>query len=125
MKRMKAAVIILGLLAATKVGTQEYLYRSGTNDVLINAYRERAMAACQKDPRNYGLVANANVWAKPAEVRIAIGKSDLDVWFWQVDNALWSARYRNPYLYLSSADRLSNVSCEYDIVHGIATVFRG
>ena len=57
-------------------------------------------------------------------MRVVIGKSDLDVWFWQVDDLMWSARYRNPYLYLNTADRLSSVQCEYDIVHGIATVFR-
>ena len=124
MTYMKAAVSMLALLAATKVGVQEYLFRSGTKDVLINAYRERAVAACQKDPRNHGLVTNIGVWAKPAEVRVVIGKSDLDVWFWQVDDLMWSARYRNPYLYLNTADRLSSVQCEYDIVHGIATVFR-
>jgi hypothetical protein len=125
MTHMKAAVLVLGLLAAAKVGTQEYLYRSGTRDVLIAAYRERAILACQKDPRNQGLVANAIVWSKPAEIRVAIGRNDLDVWFWQVDHTLWSARYRNPYLYLATADRSSNVQCEYDIVHGIASVFRG
>ena len=124
MTYMKAAVVVLGLLAAAKIGTQEYLYRSGTKDILISAYRDRAVAACQKDPRNQGLVANASVWAKPTDVRVVIGKSDLDVWFWQVDDLMWSARYRNPYLYLNSGDRLSNVQCEYDIVHGIATVFR-
>ena len=124
MLRMKAAVMALGMLAMAKIGTQEYLFRSGTKDVLISAYRERAVAACQKDPRNQGLVTNINVWTKPSDVRVVIGKADLDVWFWQVDDTLWSARYRNPYLYLSSPDRLSPVSCEYDIVHGIATVFR-
>jgi hypothetical protein len=125
MTRMKAAVMVLGLLAAAKVVTQEYLYRSGTRDVLVAAYRERAIQACQKDPRNQGLVANTIAWSKPSDIRVVIGRSDLDVWFWQVDNALWNARYRNPYLYLATTDRSSNVQCEYDIVHGVASVFRG
>ncbi len=124
MINLKAVVMALGLIAMAKVGTQEYLFRSGTKDVLISAYRERAVAACQKDQRNQILTTNSMVWAKPAEVRVVIGKTDLDVWFWQVDHSLWSARYRNPYLYLSSSDRLSPASCEYDIVHGIATIFR-
>ena len=124
MTRMQAAVLVLGLLAAAKVGTQEYLYRGGTRDVLVTAYRERAILACQKDPRNQGLVANTTAWTRPAEIRVVIGRSDLDVWFWQVDNTLWSARYRNPYLVLATADRSSSVQCDYDIVHGIANVFR-
>jgi hypothetical protein len=125
MTRIKAAVMVLGLLAAGKIGTQEYLFRSGTRDVLINAYRERAIAACQRDPRNQGVAANVSAWARPAEIRVVVGKGDLDVWFWQVDNSLWNARYRNPYLHLAAADRHSSWLCEYDIVHGIASVSRG
>jgi hypothetical protein len=125
MMRMKAVVLLLGLLAAGKIATQDYLYRSGTREVLISTYRDRAISACQKDPRNQGLVANVNAWSRPGDIKVVIGKGDLDVWFWQIDNALWNARYRNPYLLLATGDRMSNVSCEYDIVHGIASVSRG
>jgi len=124
MRRLRVAVMVLGLLAMGKVVTQDYLYRSGTRDVLISTYRERAITACQKDPRNLGLVGNASVWSKPGDIKVVIGKNDLEVWFWQIDNALWNARYRNPYLHLASGDRTSGVSCEYDIVHGIASVNR-
>jgi hypothetical protein len=124
MKRMKLAVTVLGLLAVAKTGTQEYLYRAGTKDVLVGAFRERAIQACQKDPRSLAPAVNSSIWTKPSDIRVVIGKSDLDVWIWQVDNALWSARYRNPYLYLVPADRQSNIQCEYDIVHGIANVIR-
>lgn len=125
MTRLKALVMALGLLAVGKIVAQDYLYRSGTRDVLIQTYRDKAITACQKDPRNQGLVANVSAWSKPGEIKVVIGKGDLDVWFWQIDNSLWNARYRNPYLMLASGDRLTNVSCEYDIVHGIASVFRG
>lgn len=125
MTRWKAAVIVLSLLATAKVATQEYLFRGGTREALIQGYRERAIAACQKDPRNQGLLASAAAWARPGEVKIVIGKSDIDVWFWQVDHSLWNARYRNPYLLLTSGDRFANVQCEYDIVHGVASVTRG
>jgi hypothetical protein len=124
MKRMKMAVMALGLLAVAKIGTQEYLYRAGTKDVLVGAFLERAIQACQKDPRGPGYASNGSIWTKPSDIRVMIGKSDLDVWIWQVDNAQWSARYRNPYLYLVPADRQSNIQCEYDIVHGIANVIR-
>ena len=124
MTRLKATVIVLGLLAFGKVGTQDYLYRSSTRDLLVGAFRERAILACQKDSRNMGLVANPGSWARPAEIRVVIGRSDLDVWFWQIDHELWSARFRNPYLQLAGADRQSGVQCDYDIVHGIASVSR-
>lgn len=123
--RIKAAMMVLVALAAAKLGAQEYLYRSATNEVLIGAYRERAIQACQRDPRNQGLMAHTGIWSKPNDVRIVIGKGDLDVWFWQVDNSLWDARYRNPYIHLAIGDRLTNISCEYDIVNGIANVSRG
>lgn len=123
--RLKVAVMVLVLLAAGKVAAQDYLYRTGTRDTLVSIYRDRAIAACQKEPHSQGLVASATVWTKPAEIRLVIGKSDLDVWFWQIDNAMWNARYRNPYLHLATADRFSTLSCEYDIVHGVATVYQG
>lgn len=124
MRRLRAAVMVLGLLATGKLVAQDYLYHSGTREVLIATYREHAIAACQKDPRNQGLLANVSNWSKPGDIKVVIGKSDLEVWFWQIDNALWNARYRNPYLLLAGGDRMSNVSCEYDIVHDIASVSR-
>lgn len=120
MRRLKAAVMVLGVLAAGKIVMQDALYRGGTRDVLIGAYREHAIAACQRDQRTPGATAGS-IWARPADVRVVIGKSDIDVWFWQIDNSLWNARYRNPYLHIT-ADR--GQQCEYDIVHGIATVYR-
>jgi hypothetical protein len=124
MARMKAVVLILGLLAAGKVAMHEYLYRSGTREVLVNAYRDRAILACQKDPRNQGLVINPAGWSRPVDIRVVVGRSDLDVWIWQIDHALWSARFRNPYLQLTGADRQAGVQCDYDIVHGVASVSR-
>ena len=124
MTRLKAVVVVLGALAIGKIATQEYLFRTGTRDVLLSAYRERAIAACQKDPLNMGLVANPASWARASDIRVVIGRPDINVWFWQIDHELWNARYRNPYLQLSGADRLNGVQCDYDIVHGIASVSR-
>lgn len=121
---MRAFVIILGLLAAAKIGFSEQLFRSGTKDVIVNAYRDRAIVACQKDPRGPALAAAPQAWSRPAEVRLVIGKSDLDVWLWQTDHVLWNARYRDPYLYLISSERPAHVYCEYDVVRGIAAVHR-
>ncbi len=124
MTRMRVAVIVLVVLAVAKVVTQEYLYRSGTREVLVSTYHERAIAACQRDPRNVGLIAAPATWARPTDIRVVIGRNDLDVWIWQIDHDLWSARFRNPYLQLIGPDRQPNVQCDYDIVHGMATVSR-
>ncbi len=120
---MRALVFFLVLLAAAKISYQEYMYRSSTSEVIVAAYRERAISACQRDAQGQS-TAGPVVWSKPESVRLVIGKSTLDVYPWQVDHALWNARYRNPYLFLSGRDKGSRVYCEFDIVHGAAAIFR-
>jgi hypothetical protein len=122
LRAMRAVVILLAVLAALKVGHQEYLFRSATRDVIINAYRDRAVVACQRDGKSahYGLPPQA--WAHPAEIKLVIGKGNLDVYLWQVDHELWNARFRNPYLFLIAQSRSGSVFCEYDILNGVASV---
>lgn len=117
---MKIVVVLLALLAAIKVGHQEYMLRTAAQEIIIAAYRERAITACQKDARAPHVAA----WARPSQIKLVIGKSNLDVYIWQVDHTLWNARFRNPYLFLATGDRPNRVFCEYDIVHGAASVFR-
>jgi hypothetical protein len=121
---MKAIVILLALLAAAKLGYQEYLFRGGARDALVGAYKEHAVQACQKDPRSHTLGMGAQAWANPKAIRLVIGKSSIDVYPWQVDHALWNARYRNPYLLLTASQRSATLSCEYDIVNAAASVSR-
>jgi hypothetical protein len=127
---MKAIAIFLAFLAAAKLGYQEYLFRTATRDAIIGAYKEHAVQACQKDARSQTLGLGAQAWANPKTVRLAIGKSSVDVYPWQLDNALWNARYRNPYLYLTTSQRTgtgmgaSTVNCEYDIVNAAASIWR-
>ena len=117
---MKIVVVLLALLAAIKVGHQEYMLRTAAQEIIVAAYRERAIAACQKDAHGPQAVA----WARTSEIKLVIGKSNLDVYIWQVDHALWNARFRNPYLFLATGDRPNRVYCEYDIVHGAASMLR-
>jgi hypothetical protein len=121
---MKAIVILLALLAAAKMGYQEYLFRISTRDAVIGAYKEHAVQACQKDARTQTLGLGAQAWANPKSIRLVIGKSSLDVYPWQVDNTLWNARYRNPYLFLTASQRSATIACEYDIVNAAASVSR-
>jgi len=121
---MKAIVVLLALLAAAKMGYQEYLFRISTRDAVIGAYREHAVQACQKDARSQTLGLGAQAWSNPKSVRLVIGKNSLDVYPWQVDNALWNARYRNAYLFLTASQHSATIACEYDIVNAAASVSR-
>jgi hypothetical protein len=121
---MRLVVMFLALLAAAKLGYQEYLFRTGTRDAIIGAYREHAVQACQKDSRSHGFGLAPQAWANPKSVKLVIGKSSLDVYPWQTDHAMWNARYRNPYLFLTANQGSGAIRCEYDITNAAAAVAR-
>ena len=120
---MKALVFFLALMATAKVGYHEYMFRTASNEVIVAAYRDRAVTACQRDARGQSL-ASAQAWVHPQSVKLQIGKNNLDVYLWQIDHALWNARFKNPYLFVAAGDKAVRVYCEFDIVHGTAQVFR-
>ena len=121
---MRAVVIFLALLAAAKLGYQEYLFRVATRDAVIGAYREHAVQACQNDAMSHSFGVGPQAWANPKTIRLVIGKTSLDVYPWQIDHSKWNARYRNPYLFLTASQRLGTVHCEYDIINAAAAVSR-
>ena len=122
---MKAIVTLLALFAAIKIGSAEYFFRTSARDVIVAAYKERAIHACQRDTRTaLDGAAAAVAWAKPSDIYLSIGKSGLDVQLWQVDHHLWNARYRNPYLMLTVAEKTGSLLCEYDVVHNATVISR-
>ena len=122
---MRAVVYVLALFAAIKIGASEYLFRTSARDVIIAAYRDRAIQACQRDGKAAGSAVTPAAWSRPADVRLVMGKTGLDVPLWQLDHHLWDARYRNPYLVLTLADeKVTGVVCEYDVVHHAAVIYR-
>jgi hypothetical protein len=121
---MRAVVIFLALLAAAKLGYQEYLFRAATQDAIISAYKGHAVQACQNDARSHNFGVGAQAWANPKTIRLVIGKSSLDVFPWQIDHAMWNARFRNPYLFLTAGQQSGTVNCEYDIINAAAAVSR-
>jgi hypothetical protein len=121
---MKSIVLLLSLLAAVKLAHQEYLFRSATREAILGAYRGHAAEACQREARTQAPGLAAQAWASPAAVELLIGKAGLDVNLWQVDNALWNARYRNPYLVLTAGPPPGTLSCEYDILNAAASLHR-
>jgi hypothetical protein len=115
---MRALVIVLAVLAGAKILAQERLYREGAEDALILAFRERAMAACQsQEPTR---TAAAPLWTRPASVALVIGRRSAAVNLWQVDSALWPARFRNPQVVLTAREDGSGPVCEYDVIEGRA-----
>lgn len=118
---MKFGIVVLAFLAALKVGYQDYLARSATSEIIVAAYLDRAISACQRDSRLQKL-ATATVWTNPRSVKLIIGKSTLDVQLWQVDHSLWNARFKNPYLFITARDNAGRFGCEFDIVHGETSI---
>jgi hypothetical protein len=111
---MRFIAVILILLAASKVGYQQYLYRSATADVIVAAFREQAVAACQRDPTATGL-ADRTAWASPAQVWFSVGNPHADVSVWQVDHARWSERYRTAFIFVATVGSSGGPVCAYDI----------
>ncbi len=119
---MRKLILLLGLLAAGKIGLQEYLYRDATRDVIITAYRPRAIEACLNQARTQAPTISEAPWLKPSAIALSIGKSSLSVYIWQIDHPQWQARYRNPYLFVTPSGRGETATCEYDIVNGLANL---
>ncbi|MGQ0672719.1 MAG: hypothetical protein ACT4N2_07570 [Hyphomicrobium sp.] len=123
---MRLLVLALALLAGTKVWTQDTLFRAGAEQALVAAYRERATKACEAEPPLREGTALRHVdWSRPETIRMTTGSRNIGVYFWQVDDALWNARYRNPYLVLTARGVGTPSTCEYDTIYGTALVTRG
>ncbi len=121
---MRRVAIVVAILVAAQFAFHELLYRNSTRNVLIDTYRAPAIQSCARDARKQRLAVAAEAWQKPSSIKLVIGKDDLDVYFWQVDNPMWKARYTNPYLFIVAEKPSGYVLCEYDIIHRTASVQR-
>jgi hypothetical protein len=122
---MRFLVLALAALAGAKVWMQDTMFRSGAEEALVAAYRERAIEVCQKQGRDIaGQPMRGLNWSRPTSVRMITGSRHTSVYFWQVDDAAWNARYRNPYLVLRTSEHDAAPSCEYDLIYGQAQIVR-
>ncbi|MEO0809485.1 MAG: hypothetical protein AAFW82_02385 [Pseudomonadota bacterium] len=121
MSIMRGFFLVGALLFAGKFGMHEYIRQDAIHQVVVDAYREHAMTSCRSQA---GATINPVVWTQPSNVRLAIGKSDLNVQLWQTGHHLWNARYRNAYIYVSVDEPDSQVYCEYDIANDKAWVYQ-
>jgi hypothetical protein len=113
---MKKLIGILALLAAGKIGVQEYLYRSATSDIIVAAYRQRAIVACQDSASRAAPLIPATAWTAPAAIVLSIGKASSPAYIWQIHDPEWQVRFRNPYLIVTPSGNDNRIECEYDIV---------
>ena len=117
---MRILLLVIAVIAVGNFSLHEYLDRTARRDVIIAAFKEHAIAACQREASE--ISEDPELWNKAANVKLKIGKSDLDVYIWQTKHRLWKARYKNPYLYVTLNRARQAVYCEYDINNDIASV---
>ncbi|MGE3230014.1 MAG: hypothetical protein AB7J30_11315 [Hyphomicrobium sp.] len=121
---MRFLVLALALLAGLKIWIQDTVYRSAAEEAIVLAYRARAADACAGASHpalapDRGAPAD---WSSGAEPRVTVGNPALGVHVWDVDNALWNARFRQPYLVLAAPG--AGLACTYDILAATATIAR-
>ena len=125
---MKGLLFVLVTLAATKVGTQEYIRRQSAYDTIMMAYREHAIAGCRyrafemlKLPA-HAAAKSYKAWSQPTEIELTIGRNELEVSLWQTTNVLWSKRFRDPFIFVTFDTQPARFLCVYDIKRATATV---
>ena len=125
---MRMFVLLLAALTAIKLWHRDETYRAAADQAVVAAYLITATAACQKTKQTTidgePLAPYAVNWATPERSRLSAGNSLLPVRFWQVDNALWSARFKSPHLVLEAGQGHGSMACAYDISAGHATIGR-
>lgn len=113
---MRIVVIILVLLASAKVWSQDRTYRTVMGDALVKTYSERVLDACRRlsATRTPSATATTMIWSRDTEIEATIGNSDVNVAIWDTENPLWSRRFRDPHIVLTST-AFPGTRCAYDL----------
>lgn len=122
--QLRNAIIAVVALIAANFAYDQYLFRSAAHDVIIETFQATAAQACHSNAITQKISASETAWRNPASLKLVIGKSNLDVYFWQIDNSMWNAKYKNPYMLLVADENPAYILCEYDILHRRASVHR-
>ncbi|HML30947.1 MAG TPA: hypothetical protein PKE16_19310 [Hyphomicrobium sp.] len=120
---MRTVLFGLILLTVGKVWFQDHTYRAAMNDAVVEAYRERAIEVCRRLALKRGSGAREDgvyAWGPASNAEAVIGNPDVEVAIWDTQNPLWSQRFRDPQLVLTSAN--SSARCAYDVRQGSATL---
>ena len=121
---MRSLVLIVGLLAAGKVGYQEYAERSALSEVLLNTYRQDATEACEREAGNRNISVAYMAWSSPKEISISLGRSSDSEPYWQIGESLLGPAERDPFVVILARREPYRIVCDYDIVRQLATVNR-
>jgi hypothetical protein len=121
---MRSLVLIVGLLAAGKVGYQEYVERAALTDALLNTYRQDATEACEREAEHRNFSVAYRSWAVPTEIGISLGRSSDKEPYWQIGETLLGPTERDPYVVIVAHQEPYRIVCDYDIVRQLATINR-
>lgn len=123
MSILKKLVIALGLIAVAKLAIHEWNYRAAAEGALLAAYADHAAETCRNDARARGYPQPATA-GRPDDVKVVIGSSEVNVWFWDVGNAQWIKRYRTPYIQIQMPSLGTWLRCSYDVAQRTAVITR-
>ncbi len=124
MGQMKNLALVIIAVIGVNFAYDEYMFRSSAHDVIVETFKTSAADACYDNARGQNIGGSHNSWRNPASLKLVIGKSNLDVYFWQIDSSMWNAKYRNPYIFIVADENPAFILCEYDILHRTASVHR-
>lgn len=119
---MRSVILFIALLAAAKLGWQEYVYRSALTDALVDTFRQDAIESCSRESRQRNIGVGYDAWSKPESIELTVGQSsERPAAAATTSRSSWAS---GPYLVLVALDQASRVGCEYDVMRQAAAVFR-
>ncbi len=121
---MRSLVLLVGLLAAGKVGYQEYVERNALTEVLLNTYRQDATEACEREADHRNFSVSYSAWSSSKEISISLGRSSDSEPYWQIGESLLGPAERDPYVVIVARKEPYKIVCDYDIVRQLATINR-
>lgn len=121
---MRRLALVIAILAAAKLGYQEYIYRGAVTETLLTAYRQDAIESCRKEAARRNLSVSYVSWEKPAEVGLVVGKSAPGAGMMRFAEALMSPDASVPYIVITARKQPFQILCEFDLVRLAANVYR-
>ncbi|MEZ5773197.1 MAG: hypothetical protein R3D33_00355 [Hyphomicrobiaceae bacterium] len=119
---MRSLVLLVMLLAAGKVGYQDWVYRRALSETLVMTYRSDAVRACQREATRVQLTVSYVSWTEPAAIEVSVGR--LADRAGLIGRDLFDENARRPYVVITAREKPFRIVCEYDVSTQVASVFR-
>lgn len=107
--------LTLAAFASAKVGYHEYVFRSTAEDLVLRSHGKAARMACLMQSSQTRHKLAASDWSQSDDAELIIGDRNVDVAIWRINAPEWRARYRDPFIRIVAANRLTKIACNYDI----------